>query len=589
MTTAHPIPRECLRQHVAVLGKTGSGKTYAAKGMVEQLIRENARVCILDPTGAWWGLRLEADGKGRGLPVVILGGDHADVPINESAGAAVGEMVATQQMQVIVDLSRTTLGERRRFVEHFAERVFEKNRGVLHLVIDEADEFAPQSPPPGTERMLGAIDRIVRRGRLKGFRVMMITQRPAVLNKNVLTQANTLVAMRLPASQDRKAIELWIKGQADEAKAAGLLGSLASLKRGEGWIWAPEQGVLSRHVFPSIRTFDSSRTPEDGETVGSVQLGELNLEGVKAALAESIEKAKADDPELLRAEIKRLSQQAQAAGKDKHAEAEQARAIADLQDELKAERRRTQQATEALEATSAAFQSLGEAMTKAHAALTTPDLRLSPRAVAFPEKVTVRAEPSVIPFRPSQEAMRAAFREDATPLAKTNGTHQQTAPRNLEKGPGLVLDAVAWWSAIGQLTPTRAMVAAVSGYSVAGGSFARYCSTLRSMGLVAGDNGRLSLTALGMMSAALPDTPPTAAELQRRVLEVLDSGPRKILKVLLEKGEELGRTELGERAGYEASGGSFARYCSTLRSLELITYPRKTTAKASAWLLGEAE
>ena len=53
-----------------------------------------------------------ADGKGRGLPVVIPGGDHADVPINESAGAAVCEMVATQQMQVIVDLSRTTLGER---------------------------------------------------------------------------------------------------------------------------------------------------------------------------------------------------------------------------------------------------------------------------------------------------------------------------------------------------------------------------------------------------------------------------------------------------------------------------------------------
>jgi hypothetical protein len=74
--------------------------------------------------------------------VVILGGDHADVPINESAGAAVGEMVATQQMQVIVDLSRTTLGERRRFVEHFAERVFEKNRGVLHSVVRERSMIA---------------------------------------------------------------------------------------------------------------------------------------------------------------------------------------------------------------------------------------------------------------------------------------------------------------------------------------------------------------------------------------------------------------------------------------------------------------
>jgi molybdopterin-guanine dinucleotide biosynthesis protein len=44
-------------QHIAVLGKTGSGKTFAVKGIVEHLLERGRRVGIVDPTGAWWGLR----------------------------------------------------------------------------------------------------------------------------------------------------------------------------------------------------------------------------------------------------------------------------------------------------------------------------------------------------------------------------------------------------------------------------------------------------------------------------------------------------------------------------------------------------
>ncbi len=161
------LPDEALTHHLAALGRTGSGKTYAVKGIVERLLALGRRVCILDPTGAWWGLKSSADGQKPGYSVVVFGGDHADVPITEHAGAALGELVATQNVPCIIDLSNTTLGERHRFVERFAEALFRANKAPLHLIIDEADEFAPQSGPPGTERMLGAVDRIVRRGRIK--------------------------------------------------------------------------------------------------------------------------------------------------------------------------------------------------------------------------------------------------------------------------------------------------------------------------------------------------------------------------------------------------------------------------------------
>lgn len=76
------IPPSAIEKHIAFLGATGSGKTSAAKrGLVEPALDAGRRVCILDPTGAWWGLRLKADGKGKGYPIYIFGGDHADYPL----------------------------------------------------------------------------------------------------------------------------------------------------------------------------------------------------------------------------------------------------------------------------------------------------------------------------------------------------------------------------------------------------------------------------------------------------------------------------------------------------------------------------
>ncbi len=43
-------------------------------------------------------------------------------------------------------------------------------------------------------------------------------QRPAVLHKDVLSQADVLISMKLTSSQDRAAVGRRIKGQADRAQ-----------------------------------------------------------------------------------------------------------------------------------------------------------------------------------------------------------------------------------------------------------------------------------------------------------------------------------------------------------------------------------
>jgi hypothetical protein len=216
--------------------------------------------------------------------VAVLGGDHGDLPLEESMGEGAATAAVRLPIALVLDLSLMTHAARTRFLTDFLAALFRLNRDVLHLVLDEADEAAPQSPLPETRRLFGEVDRIVRRGRARGFRVIAITQRPAALHKHVLSQADTLIALKLVAPQDRKAVEEWIKGQADLAAGREVLDSLAKLEPGTGWIWAPEQGVLRRMRFPPIITYDSGRTPDGTETLPTITPASIDLVALAAAL-----------------------------------------------------------------------------------------------------------------------------------------------------------------------------------------------------------------------------------------------------------------------------------------------------------------
>ena len=190
-------------------------------------------------------------------------------------------------MACVVDVS--DLGSaalRRSFMTAFTGALHAANTEPLHLVLDKADLWAPQRAQPDGFDLLQRVEEIVRRGRIRGFVPWLITQRPAVLHKDVLSQADILVSMRLTSSQDREAVGRWIEGQADRAEGRRILAALPRLAQGEGWVWAPSDGVLERVAFPRIRTFDSSATPQRPKrptTTGGLEA--VDLHAIRAALA----------------------------------------------------------------------------------------------------------------------------------------------------------------------------------------------------------------------------------------------------------------------------------------------------------------
>ncbi len=303
------IPEAALAQHLAILGKTGSGKTFTAKGLIEHLLGLGRHVGIVDPTDAWWGLRSSKDGKGPGFPILVLGGEHGDLPLPALGGAAVARLLVEQGVNLIASTKHLTVGERTRWFIDFAGTISRLNRAPLHLVIDEAHNFAPQGkvPDPETGKMLHAANTLASGGRGIGLRLMMLTQRPQKLHKDTLTSADTLIAMRMLAPHDRAAVEEWIKGCGDMAQGKEVLNTLAGLKKGEGWAWYPEGRFLERLKFPMIKTFDSSATPEDGQVLAAPKrAAEIDLTEINKALAEAVKEAEANDPRILRRRIAEL-------------------------------------------------------------------------------------------------------------------------------------------------------------------------------------------------------------------------------------------------------------------------------------------
>jgi hypothetical protein len=190
------LPAGAVTRTFAIPAEWVGGKTYPARVFVEELLENVLPVVACDPAAVRWRPCPAAGGKSDGFPIVVLGGEHGDVPLESTAGTLIADLIAEGRPSAVIDLSLFRKGEHVRFMTDSGERLDPKNRHPLHLVPDEADAFAPQRPMRGQERMLGAVVDLVHRGRARGLDVTLATRRAAVVNQDFPTQVEVLVALR---------------------------------------------------------------------------------------------------------------------------------------------------------------------------------------------------------------------------------------------------------------------------------------------------------------------------------------------------------------------------------------------------------
>jgi len=309
------FPLEFITQTQAILAIKRIGKTYTASVQAEELLKAKQQVVAIDVTGAWWGLRSSADGKDPGYSILIAGGDHGDIPLEDNAGHILAEAIVSERFSAIIDLSLMRKAQAHRFLADFLETLYRKNRDAMHLFCDEADFYAPQRPWGEEARTLGAMNDIVRRGGIRGIGCTLITQRPAVLNKDVLTQCGILTCLRISHPRDMVAIREWIDVHSSREQADEMMKSLPSLARGKAWIWAPgwpdDKGIFELIQVRRRTTFDSGATPKAGEAQKSPKtIAEVDIQKLGAQISATAQRILENDPKALKRRITELEKQA---------------------------------------------------------------------------------------------------------------------------------------------------------------------------------------------------------------------------------------------------------------------------------------
>jgi hypothetical protein len=536
------LPDEAVTQTFAILAKRGMGKTYTGMVMSEEMLKAGAQVIVVDPIGVWYGLRSSADGKKPGLSIVIAGGEHADFPIQPDNGEVLAEAVVKNRLSIILDLSLFRKNESVKFMTDFAETLYRRNRQAVHLFLDEADAFAPQRPMPNEARMLGAMEDIVRRGRARGIGVTMITQRPSVLNKNVLTQIEVLVALRLTAPLDQKAVDEWIRTHAEEGQRSEFMSSLPSLPIGEAWFWSPGWLNIFQRVKVRTRiTLDSSSTPKAGQSVATIQkMAVVDIDKIRTQLAATIGEVEKTDPKALRRQVSDLKKQLA----DQRPKVEVREVVREvIPDNVR----------KLVEQLGARYDDLVEAM---NAGTTHDDPRL--------------------PTRPK-----------TNPAAETKTEFKLES--KLKAGEQRMLEV------LGRGYPlhfTKSQMASLAKMKVTGGTFGTYYGNLRRGGYLEEVGGNVKITRAGLDLLGVPATQPPQSGAEQIAMwqSVMRAGERRLFDIILDWGHNgITKELLANQAEMVATGGTFGTYLGTLRRNGLIEVDGDTIHVSRDLIAGNPE
>ena len=260
-------------QCVAVLGIRGSGKSNTAGVIFEELLNNNYPMSIVDIEGEYFGLKEKYE-------VLVVGtGDGVEIEIDAGCAAEIAEVSMEKNVPVVLDLSGFLSDERTEILMEYLSSLWNL-AGTLRrpyiIGIEEAHEFIPQGVKTELKEM---ISRIALRGRKRGLGAIVVSQRSAKVEKDVLSQAGMLFLHRVVHEVDMRVYGELLPWRKSEVKEI-----ITSLETGN-CIFV--NGETVRPIYVRERdTFHAGFTPSL-EVVATPELKQ-----VSASIIEAIERAR---------------------------------------------------------------------------------------------------------------------------------------------------------------------------------------------------------------------------------------------------------------------------------------------------------
>jgi len=231
-------------------GKSGSGKSNTASVIAEELLEAGYPLLIVDTDGEYYGLKEEYEMLHAGAD------EECDIQIGPEHAEQMATIALEENVPVILDVSgyldEDVADE---LLREVARNLFVKEKKLKKpflLVVEEVHEYIPEGGGVGETGNL--LIKISKRGRKHGLGILGISQRPADVKKDFITQANWLVWHRLTWDNDTKVVGRIIDTEYSEL--------VSELDDGQAFVqtdWTETD--VQKVQFRRKRTFDAGATP----------------------------------------------------------------------------------------------------------------------------------------------------------------------------------------------------------------------------------------------------------------------------------------------------------------------------------------
>ena len=236
--------QELVTGRTCLIAQSGAGKSWAVAVLCERLCKSGIGFVIIDTEGEYFSLKEK-------FQLFWLGSDaNCDANIENVNLKELMRKAIQNNIPVIFDVSEIDAQKK---VSELADALYEiesELRQPYLMIIEEADKFIPQS-----RDSIKKIEEISRRGRKRGLGMLVVTQRPSLVNKNVLSQCNGQIIGKLSIENDLRAVDLFFGSRKE-------LEELATLQPGEFFIMGSLAKTKTKIKFGQRETKHKGLTPK---------------------------------------------------------------------------------------------------------------------------------------------------------------------------------------------------------------------------------------------------------------------------------------------------------------------------------------
>ncbi|WP_181692450.1 helicase HerA domain-containing protein [Natronomonas sp. LN261] len=232
-----------------VTGKSGSGKSNSASVIAEKILDRGYSLLAVDIDGEYYGLKEEYE-------ILHVGADEeCDLRVGVEHAEKIAELALGGSVPIILDVSSfLDESDARELLTEVTKQLFakgKKRKQPFLMLVEEVHEYIPEGG--GIDECGRMLIKISKRGRKHGLGIVGISQRPADVKKDFITQCDWLVWHRLTWNNDTKVVSRILGGEyADE---------IEDMADGESFLMTDWNESIRRVQFERKRTFDAGATP----------------------------------------------------------------------------------------------------------------------------------------------------------------------------------------------------------------------------------------------------------------------------------------------------------------------------------------